>query len=665
MRIIAAVLALFISAPLVAQSSDVTIPLADYEALQLLKDGAAATVVDTMTLAGSFRQKNLTVAFEGRSVGTRAATPILTDATDVTLSECRGDALIDRSGKGAYQLIALAPSFAVRCEVRLSGSDRLRINVRPAVLAVRSAVDDGELVADDEKDDGSRVYTLVRQVVGLNQTLAATATGRYLITLLPDATRFRYAIQVHNPNRNTSPLPLKLTSNEQVQQIDSGAPYEIKDGSYVFAMPPGDSTITLTGELRGTSFAPPVAATLQYLVIESHPLLRPAIRSTPKRVSASETGIATGFRGALAFEIGANERIAWSVTRLEALRTISYAVHSATHTLFVPANGPILGESSFELDNQGAPDVILPPRPEATFASLQGEPVLMTKNAAGELTVPLSVGAQSLVVQHRQQVGHFGVVIARPDLPQLPIPATTTRVVMRYPDHWLPLWQAFATDGTPWVPEAATLFTFLLLMIWIERVLGMLRVSTRARIAAAAILAFAATNITLIFWLVVLLCGAVTLLRLVSRENAIATRVAIGVLTVLGIVVIVNIRSAMSHLGSAVMQKADRVSAPGSGGLASTATVGDAWAYQGLPARFELPESHVRSQTFTQDMLAADQPQRVTIVLLSMTFVTWLAIALSVFAAFLLWRERAAIASALYALIAATTALPTPRAAET
>src|SRR5213075_1103397 len=113
-------------------------------------------------------------------------------------------------------------------------------------------------VTGEENDDGARGYTLVRQVIGTNETLAATATGRYLITLLPDTTRFRYVIQVHNPNRNTSPLPLRLVSGEHLQQIDSAAPYEPKDGSYVFAMPPGDSTITLSGELQGAGFAPPV-----------------------------------------------------------------------------------------------------------------------------------------------------------------------------------------------------------------------------------------------------------------------------------------------------------------------------------------------------------------------------------------------------------------------
>src|SRR6185369_8801980 len=191
------------------QSSSVTIPLDQYEELQKTKENASATVIDTMTLGGTFKDRSLTVTFSGRSVGTRTPTPVIIDASDLTLSGCTGDAMLERAtGKGAYQLIALAPSFTLKCDARLTGSDRMPLNVQPAVLALRANVADGELVAGEERDDGSRSYTLVRQVAGTNETLATTATGRYLITLLPDATRFQYVIQVHNPNRSTSPLPL-------------------------------------------------------------------------------------------------------------------------------------------------------------------------------------------------------------------------------------------------------------------------------------------------------------------------------------------------------------------------------------------------------------------------------------------------------------------------
>ncbi|MCU1347194.1 MAG: hypothetical protein JWO56_224 [Acidobacteria bacterium] len=658
-----------------AAPSSVTIPLSQFEELRKSNESASATVVDLMTVSGTFAAKNVSFAFAGRSVGTRTATTVLSDAAELTLANCKGDALLLRGGKGVYQVIPLAPAFTLRCDARPSGSDRLRMNVSPAILAVRSEVTDGELVAGDEDGDGARGYTLVRQVVGSNEKLATSATGRYLITLLPDTSRFRYAIQVHNPNRSTAPLPLHLVSGEHLQQIDSAAPYEPNGASYEFAMPPGDSTITLSGELQGTSFAPPVEASLQYVVVESHPLLRPATGGSPKRVSTGETGIDTQYRGALAFEIGPRERISWSVTRLEAMRAISYAIHNTTHTLFIPANGPILGETSLEMDNQGAPELILPRQPEPTFVSLQGEPILMTKNARGQLTVPLSAGRQRLVVQHRQAIARFPIVLARLDVPRLPVPSTYTHVQLRYPTHWLPLWESFGTQTHTWVPDGGALLALLLLALWLERVLAFLAMAPKRRIAAAILLAFAALNVPVVLWAVVLACAFVTLVWAASQRAKLSlARVGAVIAATLLVVIIAFVHTLSKNVGSsdsdsysgsnissagnldrvtgtdnAVTDTAVVVTGTTGGGAGKVAVPQESRndvAYQGLPAKFELPDG-ARSGNFREQMLSPERPQRVTLVLLSMSFVTWTAVALAIVAAWLIWRERAAIKAAL------------------
>lgn len=642
--------------------SVVSIPLSVYDEMRKSGEAVSATVIDTMTVAGTFHDRNLTLTFAGRSVGARTAVSVIEEATDVTLYGCTGDALLLRGGKGVFQVVALAPSFTLKCEARLSGSDRLQMSVQPSVLAVRSAVTDGELIAGDEDDKGARAFTLVRQVVGANETLETTATGRYLVTLLPDTSRFRYAIQVHNPNRGTSPLPLKLVSNEHLQQIDSSAPYEIKDGTYVFAMPPGDSTITLTGELKGSSFAPPVAASLQYAVIESHPLLRPAIQGAPKRVSTGETGIDTQYRGAVAFEIGPNERITWNVTRLEALRAISYAVKNASHTFFVPANGPILGQSEFALDNQGAPELVLPPKPEPTFVSLANEPVLMTKNAKGDLTIPLSAGDQQVTVQHRQATPHWGVLMTTLNVPQVPVPATYTSVQLRYPEHWLPLWQSFATQGSLWRPETDSLLLFLLVVLWLERVLAFLTVKSVARVSVALLLSFASMIVPTVLWITVLAALATSVAwftvarRSWSTVRLVLAATALGVAGLIWVALTVDRkyehRAASSDYEATVT--ATTAPAPTREQANTAGDVNKATAistYQGLPAKFELP-SGVRFGSFTEQMLAADRPQSVTIVLLSMTLVTWLAIAFAAVAAWLLWRDRETIKSTLRSRLA-------------
>ncbi|MFP5247959.1 MAG: hypothetical protein ACLGH0_14795, partial [Thermoanaerobaculia bacterium] len=242
--------ALLLALPLFAQTpanandtntndSRVTIGLAQYETMRRELEAQSTTVIDTILLGGSFASRDLSIEVSGRTTGTRPRTKILEQTNDVTIYGCSGNAIFIRSGKGAFDIIPLANDFAVRCELRISGSDRLSMHATPAVLAVRSSVTDGELVSGDEDDTGARDFTLVRHVAGRGEVLPATATGHYLITLLPDATRFRYTIQVHNPNRTTSALSLNLQSNEHLQEIDSAAPYEVGPSGHTFSIPPG------------------------------------------------------------------------------------------------------------------------------------------------------------------------------------------------------------------------------------------------------------------------------------------------------------------------------------------------------------------------------------------------------------------------------------------
>ncbi len=644
--------ALFLIAlPLAAQDAkpdSVTIPLERYETLRRGSDAPSATVIDTIALGGSFGERNLTIAFSGRATGARPLAQTMTQANDVTISGCKGDAMISRSGKGTFDLVPLSDSFEVRCELRMSGSDRLRMHVSPNVLAVRANVADAELVAGDEDDSGARDYTLVRHVAGPSETLDATATGRYLITLLPDATRFRYAIDVHNPNRTTSSLELALQSNEHLQQIDSAAPYEVTEGRYVFSIPPGDSTITLTGELRGTAFTAPVRASLQYLVIESHPLLRPTVQTPAKRISVSETGVTPSYRGALAFETG-TERIAWKVTRLQALHSTGYAVNDATHRVFIPTDGPVLGESTFALRNEGAPELVLPPSPEPTYVSLGDDPVLMTKNAAGQLTVPLSQGEQRVLVQHRQPLSRgFGFAIGGVAIPQLSEPATRTTVSLLYPAQWVPLYESFASDAKVWTPDGGGVFLFLLIALWLERLLAWLGMSPARRFVIAFLAALASSLVATFLALVVVACTALTVVWLITQPLKARIGYAIGfaLVVVIGLGVFVTKQTSYRSYEPGEIASANRSSvdeiARNDAKVPQPATP----AYQGLPAKFTLP-SGARSSYFSQELLRADRPQRALVVAVSMAIVKWIGVLIALVAIAMLWRDRRALADAI------------------
>jgi len=656
-NVLVASLLLFVL-PLLAQDpkpgSQVTIPLERYETLRRTSDSPSATVVDTILLGGGFREKNLSITFTGRATGARPLVQVMNQTNDVTISGCKGDAMLSRSGKGTFDLVPLADAFEVRCDLSISGSDRLRMHVAQSVLAVRSSVADAELLAGDEDETGARDYTLVRHVAGPGEILAATATGRYLITLLPDATRFRYAIDVHNPNRTTSSLELALQSNEHLQQIDSAAPYEVAEGRYVFSIPPGDSTITLTGELRGTAFTAPVRASLQYLVIESHPLLRPTVQTPAKRISISETGVTPQYRGALAFETG-TERIAWQVTRLQALHSTGYAVNDASHRLFVPVDGPVLGETTFALRNEGAPELVLPQKPEPTYVSLGGDAVLMTKNAAGQLTVPLSQGEQQVLVQHRQPLRRgLGFALGSVAVPQLSEAATQTTVVLSYPEQWVPLLEKFGSRARVWTPDAGDVLLFLLIVVWLERLLAWLAVPAPHRFVISLLAALAASLVSAFLVLVIVACSALTIAWIIGLP--IRTRVVVGVLFIgavlLGMLFLsVNNRSGRYGYGApsesvtsvgtdTAIDKVQRANAPE-----------PVPAYQGLPAKFTLPPGE-RSSMFSQELLRADRPQAAFVFAVSFALTNWIGVLLALIVIVMLWRDRYALAQAIRERIA-------------
>jgi hypothetical protein len=511
-RVAAFAVSLILPALLIAGDSTVTIPLTDFEKIREGQQSVSAVVIDTMELGGSFRDAKLSIAFNGRSIGTRAASRVVDGAAAITISGCTGDALITRSAQGAFDLIPLAQSFRAKCELRVSGSDRLQLHAASSVLSVRSTVSDGELLAGDEDAEGGRAWTLVRQTSVSSETLAVTATGRYLVTFLPDATRFRYAIDVHNPNRATASLPLKLASGEHVQEIKSPSAYDLRDGAYLFAIAPGDSSIVITGELRGDSFAVPLDATLQYLVIENHPLLRPAATGAAKRVSVAETGVTPTYRGAQAFELSGGERVTWKVTRLEALHTISYAVDGAHHTFFLGGDGDVLGETTFRINNQGAADITLPLEPRPTYAALESEQLLMTAGKDGRVSVPLSAGEQSLFLQHKQTFRSFaGVGLATIAVPRLPVASSGTMVVIGYPRQWTPLAESFASRVKVGGPETSTMIVFLILAFWFERLMARFGVAIKRRVALAIALALAASFAEPFFYVAVLAATLATI----------------------------------------------------------------------------------------------------------------------------------------------------------
>jgi hypothetical protein len=657
-------------------TSQVILALPEYERLRT-PEPESFTVVDSARLGGTFRDHNLTITFTGRSVGRRATTAVLSAAGGISIWGCNGQAVITR-GEDSFRITPLAESFTTTCRIAAAGSDRLELAATRDVLAIESSVGDGELVAAARAADGTSYHSLVRQSGGSGETVVPTATGHYLITLLPDETRFRYAIDVHNPNRHRHMLVVRFRSGEHLQQVDAVAPYEVVDGAYRFDLQPGDTTLVLKGQLPGDSFTPPVEASLQYLAIENHPIIRPKIAGAVKRVSAAETGAPTQFRGPQAFLLGRGETVRWTRSRLEALHTVSYAVPGARHTFFVPAEGAVLGESVVGVDNQGASDIKLPLRPEPTYVSIENEPIVMTKDADGKLSVPLSSGKQTLLVQHRQSIRSIaGFGVGRLVIPQLTVPATSSLVTINYPRQWYPVVQSFSTRTKFWRPSSALLLVFLALLLWTERLLSWLRLPLRARFAIAIACAAAAASFDTFAVVLMFTNALLTIAWFVphlQKEKwtffkGLAATVAVAtVILVFGYTLQTRRRiDSYAYSGGGIASVAeppllsgdarDFIDEASRQRNAMQVNVSSAPAskqdlnYQGLPAKFEIPEGE-RHGYFGQEMLPTAREQSVRILLVSSTIVWLIGMLFVASALTMLWKSRTTLVEGLRARLA-------------
>lgn len=484
-----------------SSSSQVTLPLTDY---QQLSARPAVTVVETLRIEGSFEPRSLMLTLTGRTAGTGPTVEVLSTAAGARLWGCEGDAILSRGGSDKYELTPLQPRFSLRCQVALQGGDRLQLSTSPQVLWIDSQVRDGELIRDEE-EGGKQRFTVVH--VTRDQTekaLPVSAIGRYHITMSPEGAGFAYTILLRNPNRSHQRFSLSPRNGERVQQLDAALSCEQQSGDYGCNVPPGEHTLTLRGSLPSTAFRPPVAASVHYLLLDSHPLLRPAVETVAQRISVSETGLRPQYRGAQGFLMDDRQVLSWRVVRLEALRTQSYAVTSAGTTFFLGSDGQVLGETSLVLDNQGAAELQVPMRAEPTYASLGGEPMLLTKNETGALLLPLSQGEQSVSLQHRQSFQRtIGLGFGSLWLPELAAPAASAQIELRYDRDWLPIYESLSPEVRFPSLSFGELFVLGVLLIVAERLLLALGLLRLLRLSIALCLGIAAATVSTFM---VLLC---------------------------------------------------------------------------------------------------------------------------------------------------------------
>lgn len=629
-----------------APGPNVTLPLEEYEKLRHLRERPSVTVIELLRVEGSFRKRDLAISFVGRAAGTLPSAEVLS-GDGFRLYACEGDALVTRAESGAFALTPLASRFKARCWLALDGSDRLEARATRTVLEVASGVDDGELVASSGGD--GREFSVVRRLAGHAEELPPSVAGRYRVTLLPDETRFVYRFEVRNPNRGHRRFELGLREVEHVESVNAPVAWDLDGGRYRFDLPPGESTIELAGRVTGQTFAPPVEAALQYLLVESHPLIRAEVTSVAKRVGVGEVGLASQYRGAQAFLLDGRAEVSWKAVRLEALKTAGFAVSSLAQIFFLGADRRVRGETEIRVENQGAPALAIPGTAEPTFASVSGEPAFLTKDESGRLFLPLAQGTQDVVVQDRRPFrAHLGLAAARLDLPAIGVPASRARVELRYPAEWIPLYEELAPSARQHLVGRGEAFLLVALLVLAERLLAIFGLARRRRwlLAGAITLAAAFTTPLLALGLALTATPLATLGAFALIRRLHGMRLGAALVGGAGVAIVAVVLAAallpttreeqQDDYGSFAAKMAMNVSRSAGAKLeapeAPPAAVpeqqlakakGDV-AYQGLPARIDIPPGRRRT-VFARELFAADGPRRVLVLFASARLVTALA----------------------------------------
>lgn len=603
-----------VSSTVAGSPSQVTLPLSEY---QQLMSRPAVTVVETLRLEGSFEARNLAVTLTGRTAGSGPTVEVLATFAGTRLWGCEGDAILSRGGSDRYELTPLLPRFSLRCQVALMGGDRLQLSTSPQVLWIDSQVRDGELIRDEEEGGKQRLTVVHVTKDQAEKALPVSAIGRYHITLSPDGVGFAYTLLVRNPNRSHQRFSVSPRNGERVQRLDAAISCEQQAGEYACNVPPGEHTLTLHGSLPSTAFRPPVQASVHYLLLDSHPLLRPAVETVAQRISVSETGLTPQYRGAQGFLVEDRQVLSWRVVRLEALRTQSYAVTSASTTFFLGSDGQVLGETALELDNQGAAELQVPLRGEPTYASLQGEPMLLTKNETGALLLPLSQGPQAVQLQHRQSFQRtLGLGIGTLWLPELAAPAASAHIQLRYDRDWLPVFEELSPDVRFPAVSLGELIVLLALITVAERLLLALGLTRVLRTTIALLLGAAAASMGLFLALLLLtemlVAGLYVLPWLFGQKRIfwliLGGLCLGGVWALLVGVLVLGDRAAVPSAQDGPSVSYSRKAAVGkesSDSELDRATTPKPPAYQGLPPRETIPMGATRSH-FQRERLSSE-----------------------------------------------------------
>jgi len=243
-------------------------------------------------------------------------------------------------------------------------------------------------------------------------------------------------------------------------------------------------------------------------------------------------------------------------------------------------------------------------------------------------------------VQHRQRLSRgWGRAHGDILLPDLSVPATHAGIELRYPAQWTPIWQAYAHERRMLSPTAGDLFLALVLLLWSERVLALLGFSGRRRFVLALLFASATLAAEWIagtlfvadvagtgLWIWAVIQG--------KRKGGVKFALAVIAAGLTGMIILVSLFSLRASKAQDTWSSSNR-SYDNSNALptqnfqksalnnpTAPQPVAAGPAYQGLPAKFEMPWGATRER-FDREMLKTGEAVPVKLVLLSRAGVFW------------------------------------------
>ncbi len=386
-----------------AEPSTVTVPLDEYMKL-VTKDLIAKptlpslTVVETAQISGDFG-KSLKIRFSGSSMGERKASERLMELNDqYSLTDCSGSAFLKAEGSN-LSLIPRADKFNIECNVDVLKWTDLNLTVYN-VLSLKSSVKGIKTRIQGRSGVQKTVFfevplTELQPVIG-----DISVVARFRIVVLPEAQNFNYNLELNNPNRGTKAFTIPLLNGESIRRVDFAGRWEEKKDQVIFQVEPGTKRVVIEGALTKKGFTSPFKDSRQYLMIENHPNLQLDLKTSARRVSASDAGLRESFASARTYQINSSETFTWTARTLEIFFSPSLAINSANYRYHLPQEGHPMVQAHFNVENRGVPELPLKVPGKPLYLEVAGRPQVLTKDADGNLLIQLPTGNQSFLVQY-------------------------------------------------------------------------------------------------------------------------------------------------------------------------------------------------------------------------------------------------------------------------